>query len=135
MLVRLTTRMSGRVEDNRLRKTAARAPRSSTASRALTMASLSTKRFIGGAEFGSFAATWPFASLVVSDGYLRLRCFRKYELTPREVVCEPCGMPVLPSGGVKFHHTRADYPWPLIFRCSGRNRVLEALQQAGFEIL
>jgi hypothetical protein len=60
------------------------------------------------------SATWPFARLTVSTGKISLRCFRKYELSPRDVICEPYGFVPLLSGGVQFHHIRADYPFPLI---------------------
>jgi hypothetical protein len=80
------------------------------------------------------SATWPFARLTVSTGKISLRCFRKYELSPRDVICEPYGFVPLLSGGVQFHHIRADYPFPLIFLCAGRKRVLETLRRAGFEV-
>ena len=96
------------------------------------MVLLSTRSFIGGARIGEMNATWPLARLIVRTGKLTLHCFRKFELTPDEVICEPCGSVLLLSSGVQFHHIR-DYPWPRIFLCAGRKRVLETLRRAGFE--
>jgi uncharacterized protein (TIGR02118 family) len=60
--------------------------------------------------------------------------FPKVRALPRDVICEPYGFVPLLSGGVQFHHIRADYPFPLIFLCAGRKRVLETLRRAGFEV-
>jgi hypothetical protein len=96
--------------------------------------SLSTKSFIGGARLGRFNATVPFARLVVSSGKAQLRCFKTYELTPSDTMCEQYGSIPLFSWGVRFHHIRAEFPDPFIFWCFGRKRVLETLRKAGFEI-
>ena len=98
------------------------------------MASPKQTRFIGGARIGSLNATVPFAQLVVSKGRATLRCFRKYELTPKNSICESYGSIPLLSRGVQFHHIDVDYPDPLIFWCIGRKRVLDALEAAGFEL-
>jgi hypothetical protein len=97
------------------------------------MALLSTRSFIGGARIGEMNATWPLARLIVRTGKVTFRCFRTIELTPAEVICEPCGSVLLLSSGIQFHHVR-EHPWPLIFLCAGRKRVLDALRKAGFEV-
>jgi len=98
------------------------------------MASPKQCTFVGGARIGSLNATIPFAQLHVSKGRAIFRCFRKYELTPRNAVCEPYGSIPLLTYGVRFHHIDVDYPDPLIFWCIGRKRVLDALMAAGFEL-
>jgi hypothetical protein len=95
---------------------------------------MSTKSFIGGARIGEMKATIPFARLLISNGKLALHCFRKFDLTPKEVICEPVGRIPLLSSGIQFHHIRAEYPWPIIFWCIRRNLILECLRKAGFEV-
>jgi hypothetical protein len=93
-----------------------------------------TRSFIGGARFGIFNATFPFARLIVSPDKLSLRCIRTYDLAPKEVICTPCGPLPLILSGVRFHHIDKDYPDPRISWCFSRRRVLDALGQAGFEV-
>jgi len=95
---------------------------------------MGTKSFIGGARFGDMNATIPFARLLISNGKLSLHCFKTFDLTPKEAICESIGKIPLLSSGIQFHHIRADYPWPIIFWCVRRKPVLGYLQRAGFEI-
>ena len=94
---------------------------------------LGTRSFTGGARVGEMNATWPLARLVVRTGKLTLHCFRKFELRPSDVICEPVGSALLLSSGVQFHHIR-EHPWPLVFLCARRKLVLETLRKAGFEV-
>jgi len=98
------------------------------------MVLMSTKSFIGGARIGEMNATIPFATLLISNGKLSLRCFKTFDLTPKEVICEPIGKIPLLYSGIQFHHIHADYPWPLIFWCLRKGPILECLRKAGFEL-
>ena len=83
---------------------------------------------------GSLNATVPFARLVVESGKATLRCFRAYVLTPKNTLCERFGSIPLLYSGVRFHCIDVDYPDPLVFWCLGRRRVVEALENSGFEV-
>jgi len=98
------------------------------------MVLMSTKSFIGGAQVGKMNATIPFARLLISNGKLSLHCFKQWDLTPKQVICEPIGNIPLLSIGIQFHHTHADYPWPIIFWCIRWKTIIENLRKAGFEV-
>lgn len=88
--------------------------------------------FTGGARVGWFETGWPLARLAATDTLLTLNTMGKYEFVAEQVVALEKKGGILASG-IQVVHNRSDYPRTIIFSCiGGRQRVLDAISQAGF---
>ena len=92
-------------------------------------------RLRGGALVGWVRASWPFATLAIERGVLRLRLFDVYEFSPEEVLAiEPVRIGLFLS--LRIHHTRTDCPEKVLFQAfgGGTNGLLDAARAAGFAV-
>ena len=90
--------------------------------------------FRGGARIGWVNASWPFATLKITDKRLAISTLSSYEFSPEQVVSvERYGsIPVL-SSGIRINHNRADYPEKVVFWCIGnREKVFAQIKKSGF---
>jgi len=90
--------------------------------------------FRGGARIGWVNASWPFATLKITDTRLAISTLSSYEFSPEQVVSvERYGsIPVL-SSGIRINHNRADYPKKVVFWCVGnREKVFAQIKKSGF---
>jgi hypothetical protein len=97
--------------------------------------------FRGGLRAGGFNATWPFATLETAAGAVVLSVSPKvpfalcrYEFSAADVtMIRPYGRIPLLVWGIRFEHTRSDYPKRVIFWClMDRASLLAELARCGF---
>jgi hypothetical protein len=90
----------------------------------------------GGARIGWTNATWPLATLTVSNGVLAVNALMlgTYTFAADEVVELEVfrSLPII-GRGIRIVHTRADYPKTIVFWCFGNPaKLLEDIKAAGF---
>lgn len=94
------------------------------------------KTFTGGARIGWCNATFPFATLSVSQEklFLKVSFLGEYEFSPSDIVSlsKYSLIPVL-GWGIRIEHTNLSYPTKIIFWCLGSPQtVLDRISATGF---
>src|SRR5205809_454453 len=93
-------------------------------------------RQTGGCRWGSWNATWPFATLRCSVEALAVTIdvlgFRRvFEFSPKDVVAI-CKMSGFFSRGIQIEHRKLDYPQYIVFWSFNRRELLRMVRLAGF---
>jgi len=97
---------------------------------------MNTQTIVGGARFGLWNATWPFARLVASQQGLHLKVWgiKSFEFPATRVtgLTKHVSIPFI-GWGVRISHDIAAYPQEIIFWTLGRpEALLKRILEAGF---
>ena len=80
-----------------------------------------------------FNATWPFATLEVTDSVLRLRCVWSYWTFPKSQIVRLSEHQGL-STGLRIQHSIRGYTQFIVFWTFGFGRLKRALEERGYTV-
>src|SRR5882724_672079 len=90
----------------------------------------------GGARIGMLHASWPFATLTVTNERLDLNAslIGTYSFTPDQIISiEPYGQILLGSWGIRINHTVTNYNEIVIFSAfKDPNEIIAEIKKTGF---
>ena len=89
---------------------------------------------VGQGLFAAFNASWPFASLLVSDSALTLSCFGKQWVFPKESVSRLSKYSGFFSSGLRIEHKVPDYNPFIVFWTFRFRSLADELLQRGYTV-
>ena len=87
---------------------------------------------IGGARFGIFNATWPFAKINVSPNKIELKCFLKTYQFEKDKIIRLREYNGIISKGLLIEHNLKDYPHHVVFWSLKFERLKNRLKNFGY---